>query len=48
MAELIADCAAIPVQSRSTDQDFSPARAAEPWHVDDACYAQVSDVDVYI
>jgi hypothetical protein len=48
MAELIADCAAIPVPQRPADQAFYPLHVAEPWQVDDACYAQVRELDEYV
>jgi hypothetical protein len=48
LAELIADCAAIPVPQQAVDQAFHPLRMAEPWQVDDACYAQVRELDEYV
>ena len=48
MAELIADCADIPVPAKTADQAFHPLHAAQPWQVDDACWAQVSDLDEYV
>lgn len=48
LAELIADCAAIPVPSQPADQPLPPPHAAEPWQVDDACYAQVSGLEDYV
>ena len=48
IAELVADCAAIPVPPQPADQLFHPLNAAEPWQVDDACYAQVRELDEYV
>ncbi len=48
LAEMIADCAAVPVPPQLADQPFHPLRAAEPWQVDDDCYAQVGDLDEYV
>ncbi|MBK1786205.1 hypothetical protein [Prauserella cavernicola] len=45
MAELIADCAEIP---RPEIPGTEPVAAAEPWRVDDACHAQVADLDEYV
>ncbi|MEU4674147.1 hypothetical protein AB0F91_40850 [Amycolatopsis sp. NPDC023774] len=51
LGELIADCAHIPSALRSegltTDRMPHP-RAARPWKVDDACHAQVADLDAYV
>ncbi len=52
LGDLIADCAHLP----STLQPEQPAdqarlprpRAARPWTVDDACHAQVADLDAYV
>jgi hypothetical protein len=44
--ELIADCAAIPTPPRPAEQVFP--RTAAPWTVDDACYAQVSELEEYV
>jgi hypothetical protein len=46
MADLIAACAAIPTPSRPTERVSSPSPA--PWEVDEACYAQVSELDEYV
>jgi hypothetical protein len=46
MADLIADCAAIPAPPQSTEQAVS--RTPAPWEVDDVCYAQVSELDEYV
>ena len=42
LAELIADCAAIPAPPHPAEQAV-PLTAA-PWEVDEACYAQVSEL----
>ncbi len=46
LADLIADCAAIPTQPPPAEQ-AAPFPAA-PWTVDDGCYAQVSGLDEYV
>lgn len=46
--EMLADAAAMPVSLRATDQALPLPRAAKPWEVDDACYAQVRDIDEYV
>ncbi|WP_290060274.1 hypothetical protein [Amycolatopsis solani] len=47
LSELIADCALIPetLQAESLPQ---PRVAAKPWQVDDACHAQVAELDAYV
>lgn len=48
MAELIADCADIPRELRA-DRSYLPVpRVATRWEVDDACLAQVEDLDEYV
>lgn len=47
MAELIADCAEIPARVRTAPHDFPLPRTAAAWSVDEACLAQVRDIDVY-
>jgi hypothetical protein len=52
MAELIADCADIPAGVRAAPRDVPPRdvplpRTAAAWSVDEACLAQVRDIDVY-
>ena len=46
--ELIADCAAIPSSLCTCHPHLPPPRAAAPWEVDDACFAQVSELDEYV
>ena len=46
--ELIADCAAIPSSLRTGNPHLPATGAATPWEVDDACYAQVSELDEYV
>jgi hypothetical protein len=48
MAELIADCADIPTRVRTAPREIPLPRDAAAWSVDDACLAQVSDIDVYL
>lgn len=48
LAELIADCADIPAALRTYDQVLPVPRRAAPWQVDDACYAQVNDLEEYV
>jgi hypothetical protein len=47
-AELIADCAAIPTELRASEQNLPGPRAATPWEVDDATFAQVSSLEEYV
>jgi len=46
MEELIADCAAIPAPPQPADQ-YLPGTPT-PWTVDEACYAQVDQLDEYV
>lgn len=48
IGELVDDCAAIPAGLRVGRQELPLPRAAAPWSVDDACHAQVSDLDEYV
>jgi hypothetical protein len=47
-AELVADCATIPVPPQRADQAFYPLNAADPWQVDEACYDRVRELDEYV
>lgn len=47
MAELIADCSDIPASLRSERPLPSP-REAGPWTVNEACLAQVHDLEMYV
>jgi hypothetical protein len=47
-AELIADCADIPAAFRINERDLPGPRAATPWEVDDATFAQVSSLEEYV
>ena len=48
-AELIADCADIPTALRTCDQALpAPRAAAAPWEVDEATFAQVSNLEEYV
>ena len=47
-AELIADCADIPAELRTSEQNLPGPRAATPWEVDDATFAQVSSLEEYV
>lgn len=46
--DLIDDCTALPDELRATGKALPEPRAAEPWQVDDANYAQVADLDAYV
>ncbi|WP_165777730.1 hypothetical protein [Amycolatopsis antarctica] len=46
--ELIADCADIPSSLRVETDVPRPVLVALPWSVDDACHAQVADLDLYV
>ncbi|MGW7539381.1 hypothetical protein [Amycolatopsis sp. NPDC054798] len=52
LGDLIADCADLPSAlqpERPADQARLPLpRTARPWTVDDACHAQVADLDAYV
>ncbi|WP_179957071.1 hypothetical protein [Amycolatopsis anabasis] len=47
LGELIADCALIP-QSLRAEAPVLPPPAVRPWTVDEACHAQVADLDEYV
>lgn len=47
IAELIADCADIPARVRTTARAYPVPAQAAGWTVDEACLAQVRDLDVY-
>ena len=47
-AELIADCADIPATLRTCERDLPGPRAATPWEVDEATFAQVSNLEEYV
>ncbi|WP_179118311.1 hypothetical protein [Saccharothrix sp. ALI-22-I] len=46
--QLIEDCTELPQELRSTARSLPEPRAAVPWQVDDANYAQVADLDAYV
>lgn len=48
LAELIDDCTALPEELRAARRTPPEPGAADPWRVDDAHYAQVADLDVYV
>ncbi|WP_020657638.1 hypothetical protein [Amycolatopsis benzoatilytica] len=52
IGELIADCAHLPSALRpeatAAEARLPRPRAARPWSVDDACHAQVADLDAYV
>ncbi|WP_406628775.1 hypothetical protein [Amycolatopsis sp. WGS_07] len=52
IGDLIADCAHLPSTLQpgpAAEQARLPLpRAARPWTVDDACHAQVADLDAYV
>jgi hypothetical protein len=47
-AELIADCADIPAAITTSAHGLPGPRAATPWEVDDAAFAQVSNLEEYV
>ncbi|WP_410643112.1 hypothetical protein [Amycolatopsis sp. lyj-346] len=47
LSELIADCAFIPATLQAESLPMSPV-TAEPWQVDEACHAQVAELDAYV
>ncbi|SFQ37046.1 hypothetical protein SAMN05421810_106330 [Amycolatopsis arida] len=48
LGELIADCAEIPTDLRPGPPPAPRSTVVEPWTVDDACLAQVADLDTYV
>ncbi|WP_177242642.1 hypothetical protein [Amycolatopsis marina] len=48
MGELIADCSEIPRDLRREGVPTPRHESARPWSVDDACHAQVADLDAYV
>ena len=49
LAELIEDCTELPRELRGTEDNRLPEPGSPtPWQVDDANYAQVADLDVYV
>jgi hypothetical protein len=52
LGELIADCAHIPSALQAEKLRAGslplPRETAAPWTVDDACHAQVADLDAYV
>ncbi|GAB3502315.1 hypothetical protein FB471_1874 [Amycolatopsis cihanbeyliensis] len=48
LGELIADCADIPADLCREQRAMPRPRTANPWRVDEACHAQVADLDAYI
>jgi len=46
--QLIADCADIPAALRPHDQVLPVPRLAAAWTVDDACFAQVRELEEYV
>ncbi|MFD9895128.1 hypothetical protein ACFWY9_37790 [Amycolatopsis sp. NPDC059027] len=47
IGELISDCAHIPAALQAENLPL-PREAAPPWTVDDACHAQVAELDAYV
>ncbi|GLY42681.1 hypothetical protein Amsp01_087040 [Amycolatopsis sp. NBRC 101858] len=47
LSELIADCALIPATLQAENLPL-PRSAAKPWEVDEACHAQVAELDAYV
>lgn len=50
LGELIADCADIPpaLHAPAGREARLPAPRPRPWTVDEACHAQVADLDAYV
>ena len=49
LAELIEDCTELPRELRGAEtKPHHEPGSATPWRVDDANYAQVADLDVYV
>ncbi|UOX85156.1 hypothetical protein MUY14_25515 [Amycolatopsis sp. FBCC-B4732] len=47
LSELIADCALIP-ETLQAERLPLPRATAKPWQVDEACHAQVAELDAYV
>ena len=47
LSELIADCALIPATLQAESRPPVPV-TARPWAVDEACHAQVAELDAYV
>ena len=47
ISELIADCAQIPAGLQAENLPL-PRVTAPPWKVDEACHAQVAELDEYV
>ena len=47
LSELIADCALIPATLQAESLEL-PRVTAKPWQVDEACHAQVAELDAYV
>lgn len=48
MDELIADCAGLPPVLTQRRPELPLPRLPKPWRVDEACHAQVADLDEYV
>ncbi|GAA3011970.1 hypothetical protein [Actinokineospora diospyrosa] len=48
MDELIADCAGLPPALTQRRPELPLPRLPKPWRVDEACHAQVADLDEYV
>jgi len=48
IGELIADCDEIPTTLRMETAAALPSVSALPWTVDEACHAQVAELDVFV
>lgn len=46
--QLIEDCTDLPEELRGEGRSLPEPRAARPWQVDEATYAQVADLDAYV
>ncbi|WP_197043224.1 hypothetical protein [Saccharothrix sp. NRRL B-16314] len=46
--QLIEDCTDLPEELRGEGRSLPAPRAARPWQVDEANYAQVADLDAYV
>ncbi|GGP41469.1 hypothetical protein [Saccharothrix coeruleofusca] len=48
LAELIEDCTELPAELRPAPASLPEGRTAAPWEVDEGCYQQVADLEVYV
>jgi hypothetical protein len=48
VAEMVSDCAEIPLQLRACERTVPEPRASRPWAVNERCLAAVHGLDDYV